>query len=75
MINTENIVSETLALPIDIRTLLVSELLESLNKTDKEIDKMWAEEAEKRVKEITSGEVKTIPGEKVFEEINNKFGL
>ena len=37
------------------------------------IDRLWAKEAEKRVKEIESGKVKTISGDKVFEEINNRL--
>jgi cell division protein FtsL len=40
-----------------------------LNPSQKEIDKLWAKEAEKRVEEIRSSKVKTISGEKVFKKI------
>ena len=47
----------------------MDELLRSLHPVQKEIDELWAAEAEKRVKEIKSGKVKTIPGDKVFKKI------
>jgi putative addiction module component (TIGR02574 family) len=56
-------------LPIEKRTLLVDKLLQSLNPSQSEIDKLWAEEAEKRVEEIATGSVRTIPGEEVFRKI------
>jgi putative addiction module component (TIGR02574 family) len=37
-----------------------------------EIDEAWRIEAERRVEEIRSGKVQTIPGEKVFEEIHSQ---
>jgi hypothetical protein len=39
---------------------------------DKEIDRLWAEEAERRVSQIEAGEVKLIPGEEVFSRIQAK---
>ncbi|MBI5038516.1 MAG: addiction module protein [Nitrospirae bacterium] len=73
MIKTDKLISKAVSLPVDIRTLLVNKLLESLNPAKKEIDELWAKEAEKRVKDIKTGKVKTIPGEKVFKEIRDKF--
>ena len=73
MIKTDKLISEAVSLPVDIRTLLVNKLLESLNSTRKEIDELWAKEAEKRVEDIRTGKVKTVPGEKVFKEIRDKF--
>jgi len=75
MIKTDKLISEAVSLPVDIRTLLVNKLLESLNPTKKEIDELWAKVAEKRVEDIRKGKVKTIPGEKVFKEIRDKFNL
>ncbi|MBI5787489.1 MAG: addiction module protein [Candidatus Schekmanbacteria bacterium] len=60
---TDELISEAISLPVDIRTLLVNKLLESLNPAQKEIDKLWAKEAEKRVADVKAGRVKTIPGE------------
>ena len=73
MIKTEELISEAISLPVDIKTDLVNKLLESLRPTNKEIDELWAKEAEKRVDEIKTGKVKTIPGQDVFKEIQNKF--
>ncbi len=73
MIKTKELISEAVSLPIDIRTLLVNKLLESLNPTKKEVDELWAEEAERRVEDIKAGKVKTIPGDEVFKEIGKKF--
>lgn len=62
-----------MSLPVEVRTLLVNKLLESLNPPDKEIDELWAKEAEKRVEDIRTGKVKTIPGEEVFKKIREKI--
>jgi putative addiction module component (TIGR02574 family) len=71
--NAANILSMVDSLPTDVKTELLEKLLNSLNPTQKEIDKLWAKEAELRVSEIKSGKVKTIPGDKVFADISNKF--
>lgn len=63
MIKTDELFAEAVSLPVDVRTQLVDTLLRSLNPMQKEIDKMWADETEKRVEEVRSGKVKTIPGE------------
>ena len=75
MIKTDDLISEAISLPVDIRALIVNKLLESLNPTKKEIDELWAAEAEKRVKDIRTGKVETIPGEEVFKDIRNKYNL
>ncbi|GBE01642.1 putative addiction module component [bacterium BMS3Abin08] len=73
MIKTNELISEAMSLPVEVRTLLVNKLLESLNPPDKEIDELWAKEAEKRVEDIRTGKVKTIPGEEVFKKIRRKI--
>lgn len=70
---TDELMEMVESLPVEIKTKLIEKILESLNPTQKEIDKLWAEEAEKRVEEIKSGKVKTIPAEKVFEEVKRKY--
>jgi len=69
MIKTKELFEEAVSLPVEIRTQLVDKLLRSLHPTRKEIDELWAEEAEKRVEEIKSGKIKTIPGKEVFKKI------
>lgn len=61
-------------LPIDEKELLVDRLLDSMFPRQKEIDELWAIGAERRVEEVRSGKVKTIPGEHVFAEIEKRFG-
>ena len=69
MLKTNELIEEAISLPVEIRAKLIDKLLQSLNPSQKEIDKLWAKEAERRVDEIKSGKVKTIPGEEVFKKI------
>ncbi|HEY0088329.1 MAG TPA: addiction module protein [Candidatus Lokiarchaeia archaeon] len=70
----EKLLREALSLPSHLRTILIDKLIESLNiPIQKEIDDLWAADAEKRISYINSGKVKSISGEKVFEEILSRF--
>jgi len=61
-------------LPSDARVVLVERLLESLNlPTQAEIDRLWAEEAERRISQIDQGDVDLIPGDAVFAKIRQKY--
>jgi putative addiction module component (TIGR02574 family) len=73
MLKTEKLIDEAMSLPVEQRAKLADELLKSLNPSQEEIDKLWAVEAEKRVAEIETGKVQTIPGEKVFDKIRKKL--
>ena len=71
----ERVVEEALSLPADARLSLVEKLLMSLNlPIDKEIDRLWAEEAELRVSQIENSEVELVPGDEVFSKIRAKHG-
>jgi putative addiction module component (TIGR02574 family) len=70
---TNELISMVESLPIDIKTTLVEKILNSLHPSQKEIDALWAKVVERRVDEIKTGKVKTIPGDKVFREIQEKF--
>lgn len=65
----DDLISEAVSLPVEIRIRLVEKLLQSLNPTDHDIDEQWAVEAEKRVAQIEGGEVKTVSGDEVFERL------
>lgn len=70
----DRVTEEALSLPADIRLSLVEKLLTSLNlPIDSEIDRLWAEEAERRVSQIETDEVKMVPGEEVFSKIRAKY--
>lgn len=70
----KKVLDEVLQLPVDARVNLVERLLTSLNlPTQPEIDQLWAEEAEKRIAQIDKGEIKLVPGRKVFSNIRKKY--
>ena len=72
---TDRVTEEALSLPADIRLNLVEKLITSLNlPIDKDVDRLWAEEAERRISQIEAGEVKLVPGEEVFSKIRAKYG-
>jgi hypothetical protein len=51
----------------------VDALLSSMHPIKPEIDTLWANKAEKRVLEVRSGEVKTVPGDRVFNDISGRY--
>ncbi len=66
---------KALLLPREERAELVEQLLQSLNvPTQKEIDRLWSVEAEKRVKEFEEGKTETIDGDTVFKETRTRLG-
>jgi putative addiction module component (TIGR02574 family) len=73
MLTTEELISEAMSLPVELRARLVDELLKSLNPSQADIDALWAAEAERRVNEIESGKVKPILGEQVFKELQKRL--
>ncbi len=71
----DRVTEEALSLPADIRLNLVEKLITSLNlPIDEDIDRLWAEEAERRVSQIEAGKVRLVPGEEVFSNIRAKYG-
>ena len=71
---TDKLLQEALSLPSHLRSALIDKLIESLNvPIDKEIDDLWSMEAEKRVDEVNSSKIKSIPGEKVIKDIHDRF--
>ncbi len=70
----EKVLDEALLLPNDQRAALVDQLLRSLNlPTGEDLDRLWAEEAERRLREIRAGQVEPVLGEQVREEIRKRF--
>jgi len=68
----ENLEAEVLALPQDSQAILLSRLLKHLGQSreiDPEVTTIWSEEAERRDREMDSGEVTGIPAEQVFQKI------
>ncbi len=75
LVDTAELVSVAETLPIDIKIQLIDTLLNSLNPSKKNIDSLWAEEAEKRLKAVQSGKVILEEGEQVFAEIWQRLEL
>src|SRR2546421_10377936 len=72
--NFEEILSAALSLSPNERAMLADHLLASLDgPNQKEIDAAWAEEAERRMREIDEGKVETIDGEVVMKELRARF--
>jgi len=63
-----------LALPPAARAMLAEHLMESLDDEDQQrIDLLWAEEAERRDKEIEDGIVTAIPGNEVMNRLRSRY--
>ncbi len=67
MITTENVLKEALTLRPFEKAQLIDRLLASLDKSDQEIDELWAKEAEDRIDAYDQGKIKAIPLEKVVQ--------
>ena len=63
--NTKTLIATALQLPPDERFALIDELLHSLDQPDPDIDRIWIEEAERRLAAYRSGRVKGMPAEEV----------
>jgi hypothetical protein len=63
----EDLEEEALELKLDDRAALAEKLLRSLEGiSDAENERLWLAEAERRLLEIQSGQVETLPGEEVL---------
>jgi putative addiction module component (TIGR02574 family) len=73
MHGTKDIIQEAATLPVEERAFVVDSLLRTLNPPDDEIDRAWAQIAKRRLVELRSGRVQSIPGEQVFAKIKERF--
>ena len=67
MATTNSILEEALALRPSQKAELIDKLLSSLDKSDKEIDELWAKEAENRIDAYDRGNIKAIALDKILE--------
>lgn len=65
---TKEILEQALKLKIEDRFVLVEGLIKSLDEPDKELDEIWAEEAENRLRAYREGRLTGIQMEKIFTE-------
>ena len=67
--SAEQILNQALGLPPSERARLAERLFSSLDISQQELDRLWAEEADSRIDAYERGEVKAIPANKVFKNI------
>ena len=67
MTASDKILKEALTLKPAQKAELIDSLLYSLDKPDKEIDELWAKEAENRIDAYERGNIKAVSLEKVLE--------
>lgn len=63
---TKTIISKALHLKPAEKSLVIEALLKSLDVPDPKIEKIWAAEAEKRLKDYKAGKIKTVSFEDMF---------
>jgi putative addiction module component (TIGR02574 family) len=68
--------AETRQLPREQAAELMDLLLiDTFGEPDPEVDEAWGREIDRRLSELESGKVKSIPGEQVMDEIRKIVGL
>ena len=63
---TKNVISNALHLKPAERFIVIETLIKSLDSPDPAIAKIWAQEAEKRLKAYKAGKLKTVSFEDMF---------
>ncbi len=64
--SNKDILEMALKLKPEERFLIIEGLIKSIDEPDKNIDEIWAEEAEKRLKAYRDGKLQTISAEEIF---------
>ena len=67
MTTTDNVFKEALTLRPAEKAQLIDKLISTLDKPDKEIDELWAKEAEDRIDAYDQGMLKAVSLEKVLQ--------
>ncbi len=71
----QKIEEDALLLPTEEREHLVEKLLQSLrSEALSAIDPSWITEAERRYREVKSGQVQPVPGDGLFDQIRQELG-
>ncbi len=66
--SSKDILKQALKLKPDERFMVVEGLIKSLDAPDDSLDKIWADEAEKRLRAYRSGKLEGVPMEEIFKE-------
>ena len=74
MKSLEDLTQEALELPLDQRTRLAERILDSLDElSEEEIERLWAEEAARRVAAHEAGEISSQPASEVYEALRQRL--
>jgi len=73
MLGTKEIVKEAECLPVEERAMVVDCILRTLNPVESEIERKWIDVAKRRLVELRSGQVQSIPGDEVFAKVKKRF--
>ena len=65
----EELAARAKELPTEQRARLAEEILATLDPQDQEVDAAWDAEIRKRIEEIETGAVKTVPAEQAFAQV------
>lgn len=68
MEESKSLLQKALMLKPQDRFTLIEGLIKSLDEPNKEIDQIWAEEAEKRLKAYRNGKLEGVPYKEIFGE-------
>jgi putative addiction module component (TIGR02574 family) len=69
MVNKEQLISKAIKMKPAEKAEIIDRLLQSLDKPDKEIDKLWKKEAEKRIDAYEAGDIQTV----TLQEVREKY--
>lgn len=74
MANLAEILKNALSLEVRDRATLAEKLLVSLDEiTEEEAERLWAEEAERRLKEYRAGRTQAVPADEVHAKVEQLF--
>ena len=71
--NTKELITKIISLPVDDRVIIADTILKSLNPPESKIDKKWVATAKRRAFELSSGKIKAVSGDEVFNKIWNRL--
>jgi putative addiction module component (TIGR02574 family) len=67
--SAEQLLADALRLPPGERAQLAERLFSSLDISQDELDRLWAQEADRRIDAYERGELKTVSAQRVFKNI------
>ncbi len=69
----KELIEEVISLPVEERAFVADSILRSLTPPQSDVDRRWAQVAQRRLAELRSGKVKPIAGEQVFARVWKRF--